>query len=347
MSIFIDISSCAAKGGIGRYVREIIKTSPSETTFVSRKPVQDDIKKLLNHSQRLISFKNISRPYWEFSKLPALLKEEEPSMSAFWGPDWTLPRFNFKCPVFLTVHDPVPWLFPEDLSLKARFWFRLRTPESVSISSLVFSDSEWSCMELKKIFPEKDFLAIYPISNIKKSWKSNRYQKKEKPSSPKLLYLGAISPRKRLRVLLDAFSILKKRGYSMRWIGYRGKGSSVILEKAKRLGVEWLEDCPESILKKSMKDSHCLIYPSKIEGFGLPVVEGMLAGIPVCTLDTKVSREVGRDAVEYFTEDTESLIASVEKSIGSNNKEIKNQLWKLSEKSIEEAFFQISKRVNS
>jgi len=347
MSIFIDISSCGVKGGIGRYVREIIKKSPAGATFVSRKPIQGDIENLLKDSQRLISFKNISRPYWELSKLPALLKKEESSMSAFWGPDWTLPRFNFKCPVFLTVHDPVPWLFPEDLSLKARLWFRLRTPESVSISNLVFSDSEWSCTELKKIFPKKDFLAIYPISSIKKSWNNKRYEKKEKPFSPKLLYLGAISPRKRLKVLLDAFSILKKRGYSMQWIGYKGKGSSAILEKAKRLGVEWLEDCPESILKKNMKDSHCLIYPSKIEGFGLPIVEGMLAGVPVCALDTKVSREVGGAAVEYFSENKDSLIASIEKSIEFGQKEIKNQLWKLSEKDIEEAFCQISKRVNS
>ncbi len=356
MSLFIDISSSGVKGGIGRYVREIIKESPSKVTFISRKPIQDDIKNFLDKSQRLISFDNISRPDWELFKLPTLLKQEESSMSAFWGPDWTLPRFNFQCPVFLTVHDPVPWLFPKDLSLKARLWFRFRTPESVSISDLVFSDSKWSCKELEKIFPQKNFLTIYPISSVKKTLVSSRElsTKKQKKFSPKLLYVGAISPRKRLKVLLDAFLILKKRGYSMRWIGYKGKGASAILEKAKDLGVEWLENCPENILKKSMEDSDCLIYPSKIEGFGLPIIEGILSGIPVCALDTEVSREVGGSAIEYFSENAESLIVSIEKSIKSyhdsnsrflNMKDSENQLSKLSEESIEKAFLEISKRV--
>lgn len=345
MSLFIDISSCVAKGGIGRYVREIIKRSPAKTTFVSRKALHKDIKKLFKHSQRLISFDNVSRPYWELFKLPDILKEERSSMSAFWGPDWTLPKFNFNCPVFLTVHDPVPWLFPSDLSWKARLWFRFRTPQSIFRSDLVFSDSEWACAELKKIFPKQDFSTIYPIADMKKSWNSPERKENFKTSPPKLLYVGAISPRKRLGVLLDAFLILKKRGYSMQWIGYRGKGASAILEKAKALGVEWLEDCPEKILKKNMLDAYCLIYPSIIEGFGLPIIEGLLAGIPVCALDTEVSREVGGDAVEYFSENADSLVTSIEKSIEPNRKETKNQLWKLSGKDIDKAFSQISDRV--
>ena len=94
-----------------------------------------------------------------------------------------------------------------------------------------------------------------------------------------------------------------------------------------------------------MLDAYCLIYPSIIEGFGLPIVEGLLAGIPVCALDTEVSREVGGDAVEYFSENADSLVTSIEKSIEPNRKETKNQLWKLSGKDIDEAFSQISDRV--
>ena len=57
-----------------------------------------------------------------------------------------------------------------------------------------------------------------------------------------------------------------------------------------------------------------IVYPSEIEGFGLPIVEGMVAGIPVCALDTEVSREVGGSAVDYFAPTISSLVSSIKNS---------------------------------
>jgi glycosyltransferase involved in cell wall biosynthesis len=49
-------------------------------------------------------------------------------------------------------------------------------------------------------------------------------------------------------------------------------------------------------------------FPTRAEGFGLPVVEAMARGVPVACHDIPVLREVGGDVPEYFTEDPATAI---------------------------------------
>ena len=125
-----------------------------------------------------------------------------------------------------------------------------------------------------------------------------------------------------------------------------------IKSKAKSLGVSFYKDCPDEVLKRKVRDAKCLVYPSEIEGFGLPIVEGMIAGVPVCALDTKVAREVGGNAVRYFSLTVSSLISNIEKSCNLTQEEyllgIEKALVQLSKikiNDISKAFKCISKKV--
>ena len=53
------------------------------------------------------------------------------------------------------------------------------------------------------------------------------------------------------------------------------------------------------------------VFPSKLEGFGLPLVEAMAAGTPVLAADTPVFREVGGDAVQFFPPDDPQTLAGL------------------------------------
>ena len=53
-------------------------------------------------------------------------------------------------------------------------------------------------------------------------------------------------------------------------------------------------------LNSFYQTSSALFFPSRIEGFGLPVLEALVFGTPVVATDIPVLREVGGDASRYF-----------------------------------------------
>ena len=53
-----------------------------------------------------------------------------------------------------------------------------------------------------------------------------------------------------------------------------------------------------------------LVYPSRYEGFGLPVLEGLTYGCPVVTCNNSSLYEVGGDACLYVSEDDPAQLAS-------------------------------------
>ena len=69
------------------------------------------------------------------------------------------------------------------------------------------------------------------------------------------------------------------------------------------------------------KNAKALIYPSKYEGFGLPILEAMSFDCPVLCSNTSSLPEVGGDAVEYFDPDNwESILNSIMSTIYSDTK---------------------------
>jgi glycosyltransferase involved in cell wall biosynthesis len=57
----------------------------------------------------------------------------------------------------------------------------------------------------------------------------------------------------------------------------------------------------ENILLALMRNASALVIPSVIEGFGLPVLEGMINSLPVIASDIPAHREVASDAALYFS----------------------------------------------
>lgn len=66
------------------------------------------------------------------------------------------------------------------------------------------------------------------------------------------------------------------------------------------LSAEYL---PDEVIADFYRLADALLFPSKEEGFGIPVLEAGLAGIPAFCADIPPLRELGRDDVTYFAAD--------------------------------------------
>ena len=59
-------------------------------------------------------------------------------------------------------------------------------------------------------------------------------------------------------------------------------------------------DLNDKELLYSYKNAKMLLFPSIVEGFGLPIVESLTNGLPVLASNTPIHREVGGDKIGYF-----------------------------------------------
>src|SRR6185312_14170855 len=131
---------------------------------------------------------------------------------------------------------------------------------------------------------------------------AERARRLDLPSAGYLVSLATLEPRKGLDVLLGALADPVAPELPLLVVGQGGWGGVDPLRTAAELGlppgrVRLLGRLPDEDLAVVLAGATALVVPSRSEGFGLPVLEGMAAGVPVVTSDAPALLEVGGDAV--------------------------------------------------
>ena len=123
---------------------------------------------------------------------------------------------------------------------------------------------------------------------------------------PYFLMLGTIEARKNHLFILQLWTqLVAEMGAAaprLKIVGRRGwecEQAVDLLERspAVRSHVEELNDCDDRKLAELLHGARALLFPSFAEGFGLPVIEAMQAGLPVIASDLPIFEEVGRGLI--------------------------------------------------
>jgi glycosyltransferase involved in cell wall biosynthesis len=112
-----------------------------------------------------------------------------------------------------------------------------------------------------------------------------------------LLFVSAIEPRKQPLAAIDAANAV---GRKLIVVGPR-KDEELAAELVRR-GADVRGYIPKDELVELYQRAACLLFPSRYEGFGLPVVEAMACGTPVVAAPDPAMQEVAGDAA-IFTDD--------------------------------------------
>jgi glycosyltransferase involved in cell wall biosynthesis len=139
-----------------------------------------------------------------------------------------------------------------------------------------------------------------------------------------LLYTGTIEPRKNIGGLLDAYARLRaRRGDAPRLViaGRAERGSAGVLERLNQPPlaghVEYRGYVPANDREALFKGAQALVLPAFDEGFGIPALEAMSAGVPVVVSNRGALPEVVADAGLFIDpDDVESLAAALDRMIG-------------------------------
>lgn len=127
---------------------------------------------------------------------------------------------------------------------------------------------------------------------------------------PYFVMLGTIEPRKNhllvLNVWRDMVQRLGNAAPHLVLIGQRGWECENVIDILERCTSLWpfvheVGTCSDEALVAYLQHARALLFPSFVEGFGMPLVEALSLGTPVIASDINVFREVAADAPDYLS----------------------------------------------
>jgi glycosyltransferase involved in cell wall biosynthesis len=220
--------------------------------------------------------------------VPALLRRLRPALAHFVH---ALP-FALPCPGVLTVQD---LSFAHDARLMGRretAIFRAVVPRSARRARRVLAISERTKADLVGLYglpPKK--IVVTPLA-------ADPAFRPGGTRGDYLLLTGSIERRKDPLLAADAARVVGRRLVSV-----GPERDSELGAELRRRGVDVRGFVPKEELVTLVQEAAALVFPTRHEGFGLPVVEAMAAGTPVVATPDPAVREVGGDAVAYATRD--------------------------------------------
>ncbi len=122
-----------------------------------------------------------------------------------------------------------------------------------------------------------------------------------------LLFVSTLEPRKDVVTLLDGFARAVASGYPGdlvlvgRWGWHTESAQAALARSPVRERIRHLNYLDRETLSGVMRRAEALVFPSLLEGFGLPVVEAMACGLPVIVSKASSLPEVAGEAALYVS----------------------------------------------
>jgi glycosyltransferase involved in cell wall biosynthesis len=144
------------------------------------------------------------------------------------------------------------------------------------------------------------------------------------------LFVGNRAGYKNARIAMSAFSTVSAQFGDVHLL-FCGGGllNKDELSEIGRLGISHKvvqREFASSELPSLYSNATALLYPTKYEGFGLPLVEAMASGVPVLASETPINLEIAGSAASYFQPDSSSELAHLLSEALRESLELKSKI---------------------
>jgi glycosyltransferase involved in cell wall biosynthesis len=171
------------------------------------------------------------------------------------------------------VHDLVPLRFPQWVQGRTKRMHGAKYANAARTCDVIFVNAEFTkgeVVELLGVVPEKVVVA-YPGVDARYGPEGDRADL----GRPYVLTVATLEPRKNLETLLAA---RLPDGHALVVVGASGWGRQPSLDRPGVIRAGYVADAE---LAQLYRGAAAFVYPSRFEGFGIPIVEAMAAGVPV------------------------------------------------------------------
>ena len=326
LNIGVDGSALKApRTGVGNYIYPIlealINAHPNSMFFLySNGPI--DVNSRPNLAVRL-SKTGFRGPLWQNVDLPMLLRRD--GLDVFWGANGFLPLVSSgRIGTVVTIHDLAYRFASDTLPTLSRVSRHVFQPISARSADRVVAVSHATAKDVERFYGRKVDAVIHPT--VSKSFvrvsdaERERVREKFGLHGPFLLGVGTLEPRKNLSALIGAYELCLEKGLRLPKLvlvgrrGWRDDKLTRDIRRAEECGiVRTLGYVDDEDLPGLYASSEAFIFPTRYEGFGMPLLEAQLCGVPVLYSSHPAVREAaGAVGVEF--EPVKERIADVLRS---------------------------------
>jgi len=297
----------------GRHEYLVFINRETSDTVVPRAPNFEVLRQPVNAVVRP------GRIIWEQLALPLAVSRRR--LDVILNPGFTAP-LAAACPQVTVFHDLQHKRHPEFFRwFDLPFW-RFFLFWSAQISRLLLAISESTAQDLREFYNiPSSKIRLTPLGVDPDFF---RIPPRRRPE-PFLLCVSTLHPHKNIEALLHSFAEVRRVHPGLRLVvsGLHGFASASLHKLREELGLTEAVDFPGWIPRAQLLDlfarATAFVYPTLFEGFGLPVVEAMAAGVPVVCSDIEPLRETSGDAVLRFDpRDRRSITSSILRLLGDD-----------------------------
>ncbi|MFP4289110.1 MAG: glycosyltransferase family 4 protein [Bacteroidales bacterium] len=233
----------------------------------------------------------------------------------------------------VTIHDLIFKIVPETYPSIDRRIYDLKFKYACRNADLIIAISESTKKDIIRFYhidPQKIAVVYQPVNPIFYSGQItgqvNEVIAELRLPEDFILYVGSISQRKNLKMLLNAYALMNNSSQiPMVIVGKGGQYKKECIELAFKLGISkklhWIDSVYDNRhIQALLQKAQLVVYPSLYEGFGLPVVEALLSETPVITSRVSSMPEaVGNDHLLADPKNPEEWMHLMDKVITDND----------------------------
>ncbi len=335
LAVSLDASAIPAKAaGAGRYVAGLLQalSSLEELSLVVWTRVDDGARwQDLAPRAQILAKAPVLRParlVWEQLRLGREIQDTGASIHH--GPHYTMPALR-SVPCVVTIHDMSFFDHPEWHERAKVAFFRQAIRLAVRSAAGIICVSGYTRDRLLARFQPK-----CPVFVIEHGVDLERFRPDPPrgPDSdeavlgafgirrPYVCYIGTVEPRKDVVGLVAAFDRIAPAHPALQLViaGQAGWGEKELVasiagarhaDRVLRLGY-----VPDEAVPALLRQAAAFAYPSRLEGFGLPVLEALACGTAVVTTEDTAMSEFAKGAVlSVRPGDVESLAGALDMAV--------------------------------
>lgn len=204
------------------------------------------------------------------------------------------------------IHDLHTYMMPESYGRGFRWLHRLILPAIGRRARRIATVSAFSrdCLDFYGVAPREKVSVVYNGADHALRWNPGAHAAAH-GRKPFVLCLGQPQPYKNLKLMLTLLPALAEMGLDL---AIAGEIEAAFIEA--QIGaipdnLRLLGRVSDDDLAKALKQAHCFLFPSRIEGFGMPVAEAMMLGCPVIASRAAAMPELFGDAILYCEPDAQ------------------------------------------